>query len=146
MHRFDLKLCPTSGVSFSNSVRLRDEAVTVEHRWGTRLSSAHVVRVRTRSGLMAPAVVRNISVSGAFLETAAPLRQSAHLDLQLFPPQSRLRSVDAYVVRADPQGFGIEWCELAPPAVQRLIEALVSHEIPAHAPVSLLTFDSSRRA
>jgi hypothetical protein len=97
---------------------------TVEHRWGNRLPSEHLVRIRTRGGLMASGVLHNVSVSGALLETTAPLRTSAYIDVQIFPPHYDSAVAAAYVVRAQGPSFGIEWCELAPAGVQRLLASL----------------------
>ena len=100
----------------------------MEHRWGSRRDITHAVRVRTKSGVIAAGTLRNISVSGALLTTEAPLRLSGHLEVQMFARSKVVRpftSAAAHVVRVCPEGFGIEWSELSPPAVQFLNDVLV---------------------
>jgi hypothetical protein len=98
----------------------------MEHRWGSRREISHAVRVRTQGGLVASGVLRNISVSGALLSTDAPLPLSGHLEIQLFAKSRVVRpfaTAAAHVVRACPEGFGIEWAELSPPALRFLTHA-----------------------
>jgi len=97
----------------------------MEHRWGNRREILHAVRVRTNSGVIATGTLKNISVSGALLSTDAPLRVSGHIEVQMFARSKVARpftAVAAHVVRVCPDGFGIEWSELSPPAVQLLTE------------------------
>jgi hypothetical protein len=73
--------------------------------------------------VVATGVLRNISVSGALLSTDAPLRISGHLEIQMFAKSKMPRpfaTAAAHVVRACPEGFGIEWAELSPPALRFL--------------------------
>ena len=100
----------------------------MEHRWGSRRSISHAVRVRTQNGIVASGVLKDISVSGALLTTDAPLRVSAHLEVQLFAKSRVVRPLTAaaaHVVRVCPEGFGIEWAELSPPAIRFITEDYV---------------------
>jgi hypothetical protein len=97
----------------------------MEHRWGSRRAITHAVRVRTQGGLVASGILKNISVSGALLTTDAPLRLSGHLEVQLFAKSKVVRPLTAaaaHVVRMCPEGYGIEWAELSPPALRFLTE------------------------
>lgn len=97
----------------------------MEHRWGSRRTISHAVRVRTQGGIMATGVLRNISVSGALLSTDAPLPISGHIEIQMFAKSKVPRpfaTAAAHVVRVCPEGFGIEWAELSPPALRFLTE------------------------
>ena len=99
------------------------ETLSMEHRWGNRREISHAVRVRTKSGVIATGTLKNISVSGALLSTDAPLRISGRVEVQMFARSKVVRpftAVAAHVVRACPEGFGIEWSELSPPAVRFL--------------------------
>jgi hypothetical protein len=124
----------------------------MEHRWGSRREISHAVRVRTQSGVIAMGTLRNISVSGALLSTDAPLRLSGHVEVQMFARSKVVRpftSVGAHVVRICPEGFGIEWAELSPPAVQLLNsvlhEAAADKEEAQHAPATGRRRNSRRR-
>lgn len=79
----------------------------MEHRWGTRIPLSLPAEIKSSDGRHGTATVRNASVSGAFLET----------DLKC-PPLSRVcvrplsrpePGLDAHVVRAEPDGFAVEW-------------------------------------
>jgi len=72
-------------------------------------------------------MLRNISVSGALLTTDAPLQLSGHLEVLMFAKSTVLHPINAahaHVVRVCADGFGIEWSELSPPAVQLLTRML----------------------
>lgn len=99
----------------------------MEHRWGSRHSLEIPVRLEGLPISLAPAKLRNVSSSGAYLETkAAPALDSRvmmELECRLTgAPDSRCR-VQAYVVRRDERGVGVEWCEFAPRHVLELIAA-----------------------
>ena len=64
--------------------------------------------VRTADGLSVPALVLNASLSGAFLETTAPLPLLARIAVR---PLVKPDWLDACVVRVDDGGVAIEWLE-----------------------------------
>ena len=105
----------------------------MEHRWGIRTCLARPVRVRSSGALAAPAVLSDISVSGALLQTSAPFALHARLEVQLFPPGSGYSSVEATVVRIGRFGMGVEWTVLAPQSVQRLLSEAAESEAPSDA-------------
>jgi hypothetical protein len=88
----------------------------MEHRWGQRIALGRPVRVRCGSSEGA-AVLMDGSVSGAFIRTRLCLRQWASVEVQVAG-----EPVPAWVVRATPAGFGVEWSEFAPLAVVALLE------------------------
>jgi PilZ domain-containing protein len=101
----------------------------MEHRWGWRLRVDLTARVGDATGLMNIARLRDVSVSGAFLETAAILRAFSSVDVQFRTHTgSNSRLLSAQVVRTTPDGVGIEWREFAPHEVARLME---THPAPA---------------
>jgi hypothetical protein len=65
--------------------------------------------------------MRDASASGAFLCTAAQLPLLANVRVELTGTASR--GVEAQVVRHAPDGYGLEWMELAPPAIVALLSA-----------------------
>jgi hypothetical protein len=86
----------------------------MEHRWGRRQPINLMVRFFTLSGMTGAGRLLNISSSGAFLATTAPLRP---LSLVYLEPAAapfweiQSRRITASVVRQDAIGVGIEWCE-----------------------------------
>lgn len=95
----------------------------MEHRWGFRYLLDVSVRLE---GLPKSARLRNISSSGAYVETGATpaldSRVLLELGCRLGAGEGRGR-VPAYVVRRDERGIGVEWCEFAPRPVLTLIAA-----------------------
>lgn len=110
----------------------------MEHRWGNRREISHAVRVRTPAGLVATGTLRNISMSGALLATDAPLQLSGHLEVQMFARSEVVHPINAaaaHVVRRCAGGYGIEWAELSPPAVQLLTSILAETKRQARQPL-----------
>ena len=90
-----------------------DVDVHLEHRWGTRsLCKAHV-RLSTGTGTTGVGRVRNISTSGAFIETTARPPLNAQVNLVVLGNESAAHTVElaATVVRIDREGIGVEWCQ-----------------------------------
>jgi hypothetical protein len=86
----------------------------MEHRWGRRQQSNVRVRVVTTPAKICTGVVRNISITGAYLQTDARLRTLAIVYLSPIHSRSRAsncRGMAACVVRRDANGVGLEWCE-----------------------------------
>ena len=93
----------------------------MEHRWGERSKFNIPVRVDCGSRGVALGVMRDVSASGGFLCTAAQLALLANVRVDFGRTESA--GVEAQVVRRAPDGFGLEWMELAPPAVVALLSA-----------------------
>jgi hypothetical protein len=93
----------------------------MEHRVGHRLTIHEKVLFRLGSAAPIAAVLTDISVSGAFVQT--PTRLSESMAAQIRWPASdastpkSARAVAAWVVRRSPTGYGIEWADFAPRSV-----------------------------
>ena len=88
-----------------------DAAMHMEHRWGRReptdVAVNFVVYGTTGTGR-----VLNVSLTGAYLETSIPPRLLSVVHLQLARTASAAAErIAATVVRRDPWGVGLEWCE-----------------------------------
>jgi hypothetical protein len=79
----------------------------MEHRWGERISLRLPVRLLTTADASEPGVLRNLSTSGAFIETAGRFPVLWALEVEL-PGRPR---VAAFVVRRNTRGIGVEWSE-----------------------------------
>ena len=91
-----------------------NQAVLMEHRWGRRIRCDARVRLSAGAGSGAAGRLRNVSLSGAFLETAIELPLFARVGLTVVrddPLTGHEVEVMASVVRREPDGVGIEWCE-----------------------------------
>jgi hypothetical protein len=85
----------------------------MEHRWGQRMSCQARVRLSGSAGISGAGRVRDISSSGAFIETALDLPVYARIELLVLGNRSAAHAVEltATVARVDRDGIGIEWCE-----------------------------------
>ena len=85
----------------------------LEHRWGRRAKCRARVRLSTSAGITGSGRIRNISSSGAFIETAAELPLYVKVDLVIFGNESAVHPVElaATVVRVEGDGIGVEWCK-----------------------------------
>jgi PilZ domain len=104
----------------------------MEHRWGHRRKVSRIVHLLMRSGREAPARIRNVSISGAFIVSPLCPELLSHVRIRFTPTRRGLGNggvVEAQVVRREDPGFAVEWCELAPPMVRALVRA------PLYAPV-----------
>jgi hypothetical protein len=90
----------------------------MEHRWGARTRVDVPVQVDCGSTLLL-GVLRDASVSGAFLCTAAQLEVLSSVRVTL---RSSGETITAHVVRRSSEGFGLEWLELAPREVLALLD------------------------
>jgi hypothetical protein len=86
----------------------------MEHRWGQRWETSRSVFLKTHSGLAAHGVLRNVSVSGAFILTPLPAGPLTRLQLFLAAEGRDRRSsqpIECEIVRCTPDGIAIEWRE-----------------------------------
>ena len=88
----------------------------MERRWGRRLEIGGRVQLRGVDGAV-EGQLRNLSISGAFIETRLSLLPSTRLtvewDVKWYGRTESCR-IAAYVVRSDPSGIAVEWCDVAP--------------------------------
>ncbi len=93
-----------------------NQAVTkpsLEHRWGERIACRALVRMSAGAGIAGPGRVRDVSSSGAFIETALALPVNARVVMWVTGNESATRVVEIFasVVRAERDGVAVEWCE-----------------------------------
>jgi hypothetical protein len=95
----------------------------MEHRWGQRMPCRATVRIShgTRSGDNGR--IRDVSSSGAFIETALQIPVYARLTLWVLGNESAAHAVElsATVVRVARDGVGVEWCDTAAGEVCRVV-------------------------
>lgn len=89
----------------------------MEHRWGERITLRLPVRLAAASETIDRGILRNVSASGAFIETRLrlPILSLLQVELPLDTP------VPAFVVRRTKTGIGVEWSEYSPEALERLL-------------------------
>lgn len=84
----------------------------MEHRWGIRRPCRARVFVSAGGGVAGVGGLRNVSMSGAFLETAMPLPLFAQISVAvLLDDGSKCEEFTAAVVRREAHGAGIEWTD-----------------------------------
>jgi hypothetical protein len=102
----------------------------MEHRWGERVQVDFPVRVTAlRRFSVREGRLEDLSVSGAWVEADLDARLLSRIQVAIILPLwSKHESplVEAYVTRKLKSGFGIEWCEFAPPAVSNLLRTIVA--------------------
>ncbi len=100
-----------AAIRAAEAVALADPRM--EHRWGQRRPCHACVRVSVGGGVSGSARLRDISVSGAFLETALPLAPFAQIAIAVLSDDGSRHAPEfsGSVVRSEPGGVGIEWCE-----------------------------------
>lgn len=95
----------------------------MEHRCGRRVRIGRIVRVADIGGWTATARLRDLSVSGAFLECSKPPYSVTWLRVEL-QNRPRPESITGDVIRRAPDGIAVEWREFAPLAVKELLASL----------------------
>jgi hypothetical protein len=84
----------------------------MEHRWGRRRPCRARVRVTARGGIAGAGVLRNVSMSGAFLETTLSLAPFTQITVDvLLDDGSQCGEYQGTVMRRQADGVGIEWTE-----------------------------------
>jgi hypothetical protein len=91
----------------------------MDHRWGPRRPCRARVRVSAGGGLSGSGQLKNLSMSGAFLETAVSLPLFAQLEIAVLRNDGTTHHLEftAVVVRHDENGVGIEWCDPKPGSI-----------------------------
>jgi hypothetical protein len=87
--------------------------VFMEHRWGQRKHCRARVYLSAGAGISGAGSVRDVSSSGAFIETALHLPMHARVMINVRGNESATHEVDiaASVARVDNDGIGVEWYE-----------------------------------
>jgi hypothetical protein len=96
----------------------------MEHRWGERVRMDLAVTVTANPFSIRNGRLTDLSLSGAHIQAVLDMRLLGRVEIGIvIPAQPRLEapSIGAYVTRIHDLGFGVEWCEFAPPAVRDLL-------------------------
>jgi hypothetical protein len=85
----------------------------MEHRWGRRRQCRAHVCISAGGGVSGLGRLGNVSMSGAFLETAVPLPLYAQLAIAVLRDDGATHQLEftAVVVRREANGVGVEWCD-----------------------------------
>jgi hypothetical protein len=86
----------------------------MEHRFGHRISTQVRVRIGVSPQSLSTGHIRNLSVSGAFVQTSvhpAPMGSVKVCFDERHSHGSLKFELDAYLVRSTPDGLGLEWAE-----------------------------------
>jgi hypothetical protein len=89
----------------------------MDHRWGRRIDCGASVGIAGPAGLRGAGRMRDVSMSGALVETELPLPVHAAVEIEMVRahgPGARLAGI---VVRSDADGVGIEWREASHGAI-----------------------------
>ena len=94
----------------------------MDHRFGRRIACNATVRVTFRDGATGRGRLRNVSISGAFIETKLDLPVHARITIEVVRENGSSDTRHAAcVVRTDTDGVGIEWLETAETAICPLL-------------------------
>ena len=114
------------------NIHVNDGARIMDHRWGNRAPVSVPVKIYCASAAIGMGRVIDLSVSGAFVRTAQVPQLMTQVELCSFLASGpHLAALEAYVVRRTRFGFGIEWIELGPEAVCKLLQGLRSERLPS---------------
>ena len=96
-----------------------------EHRWGERVRVDLRVEVFEDGHASVGGLLKNLSLSGALLNSSHDWRLNALIGVRIAlpPPSSESRLVKARVSRKPVHGVGLEWCEFAPTIVKDLLRS-----------------------
>jgi PilZ domain len=94
-------------------------------RWGQRIAVDIPVQVAAHASPAIHGHLKNLSLSGALIETDHELRLHAYIEINIKLPETGRRAmrVMARVMRNLKVGVGVEWCEFAPSAVKDLLRS-----------------------
>jgi hypothetical protein len=94
----------------------------MEHRWGRRLRCRARARISAGVGMNGSGQMRDVSMSGAFIETAMPLPLLAQVEIAVShrddPGETE---ISGCVVRIERDGVAIEWTDPSPAAICPLL-------------------------
>jgi hypothetical protein len=97
----------------------------IEHRWGERVRVNIPVLVSAVALSGIDSCIKNISLSGALINSACDLRLHSLIEvsIELPSPSRRIAVIKAHVSRKLKEGVGVEWCEFAPSIVKDLLRS-----------------------
>ena len=106
------------------SITAHEGPPAMEHRWGARLPCHLNVTVTAHDRDAGIGRLRNVSMTGAFLETLIDLPLFARVMLAIIPDEAHAQfqtEMTALVARIARDGVGIEWCEPAAGSICTLL-------------------------
>jgi len=86
----------------------------MEHRFDQRVSTQVRVRIGVSPQSVSTGQLRNLSVSGAFVQTSVRPARTGSVRVYFDEQHSRGSmkfELDAYLVRSTPDGLGLEWAD-----------------------------------
>jgi hypothetical protein len=98
----------------------------MEHRWGVRIDLDCAARLVLHDGPVGEGQLRNASISGALIATPLRLAPLTPLNVVLTTGRGEKRrtvELPACVARLDPEGFAVEWRDMAVPTLMELLRA-----------------------
>jgi len=104
----------------------------MEHRWGQRVTLEVPVRLVFAGRMLGRGVLRDVSISGALIESALELPVFANVVVALpSPGETTPGSIElhACVVRRAAGGFAVEWRDMASPAIVGLLERATGRHV-----------------
>jgi hypothetical protein len=95
------------------------------HRWGQRTTVDIPVQVAASALPAIHGHLKNLSMSGALMETDHELPLHAHIAISVKWPEmgGGITTVMARVTRQLKEAVGVEWCEFAPRIVKDLLRS-----------------------
>jgi PilZ domain len=106
----------------------------MEHRCGNRRIVDARITIRTRSGLVARGILRNVSASGALVNSPLPLPLHTSVFVQIeatdgHQPFCRV-ALAGEISRVTDDGFAIEWAEFAPQTLRAILRTTEHGQLP----------------
>jgi PilZ domain-containing protein len=102
-----------------DSVRRRSDPM--EHRWGERIPLEVPVSLWVDGRLTGRGLLRNASISGAFIETSLELPTFSPVTVTFSKAAAHV-GVEGAIVRAETGGLAIEWRDMACADIVALLE------------------------
>jgi hypothetical protein len=104
---------------------MTDQLTGNGQRWGQRMSVDIPVQVAAQASPAIHGHLKNLSLSGAFMESDHELRLHSYIEISIKLPEtgrSAMR-IMARVTRKFKDAVGVEWCEFAPNVVKDLLRS-----------------------
>jgi len=106
----------------------------MEHRWGQRVTLDLPVSLEVGGRMLGCGLLRDVSVSGALIETSLELPVFTNLVVTLpatCEVEGQSPALAASVVRIARGRFAVEWRDMACPAVAALLERMAGRPVTA---------------
>jgi hypothetical protein len=106
----------------------------MEHRWGERSAVNLPVRMLRPPGIVGWGRLRDVSLTGAFIETSLPLPPLTFLEIDISIAPGGRRRMSGCVVRRTSDGVGVEWCEPSEEGLDAIasLPALAARAVPVN--------------